>query len=405
MKSYQYEAWDSDGGHRVGTKEANDQAEVLSWLRDEDCTPVSVDVTASSSKKEKKERRVPYKKVKSLDLAGFCWQLGTMLGGGITITNAMETIAEDQENKYFADALGKIATGLQQGETLADGVERYPKIFNTIAQAMISAGEASGTIVKCLLRMSEYYDNKDKLVRKIKSAITYPCFVVGFIVVIVVTLMTFIIPSFTGIFEDMGNELPAFTMAFMTVYDVIMEHFVLGSFLIVATIVSVVLYSRTKTGHRNLSILIYKIPLLGQILSQGFVAIFFRTLATLLEAGVTILEAFTILSKMTNNDVAKEAIEGTRERIVGGGGISASMILADFFPTVAIKMTQVGEESGSLAEVMEKTSEYYERKVDTLLTRLLGMLEPILIITVGGIVLVVVLAMYLPIFSLSDVKA
>jgi type IV pilus assembly protein PilC len=405
MNSYQYEAWDSDGGRRVGTKEANDQGEILSWLRDEECTPVSVDVVAGISKKEKKVRAIPYKKVKSIDLSGFCWQLGTMLGGGITITTAMETIAEDQENKYFAHALEKIAAGLQQGETLSDGIGQYPKIFNTIARAMISAGEASGTVVKCLLRMSEYYDSKDKLVRKIKSAVTYPCFVVGFIIVIVVTLMTFIIPSFTGIFEDMGSDLPAFTKAFMAVYNAIMDHFVLGAFLSVSVVVSVWLYSRTKKGHKNLSILIYKVPLLGQILSQGFVAIFFRTLATLLEAGVSILDAFAILSKMTNNDVAKEAILGTRERIVEGGGISASMIIADFFPTVAIKMTQVGEESGSLPEVMEKTSEYYERKVDTLLTRLLGMLEPILIITVGAIVLVVVLAMYLPIFSLSDVKA
>ena len=404
MSIYQYEAWDSDGGQRVGTKEANDQSEVLSWLRDEECTPVSVNVVGGVSKKEKKERAIPYKRVKSLDLAGFCWQLGTMLGGGITITAAMETIAEDQENKYFAAALGKIAAGLQQGETLADGVSQYPKIFNTVSQAMISAGEASGTIVKSLLRMSTYYDNKDKLVRKIKSAVTYPCFVVGFIIVIIVTLMTFIIPSFTGIFEDMGSDLPGFTKAFMAVYDAIMNHFVLGGFLIVSLVVSICAYSKTKTGHKNLSILAYKIPLLGLILSQGFIAIFFRTLSTLLEAGVSILDAFTILSKMTNNDVAKEAIEGTKERIVEGGGISASMIVANFFPTVAIKMTQVGEESGSLPEVMEKTSEYYERKVDTLLTRLLGMLEPILIVTVGGIVLIVVLAMYLPIFQLSDIK-
>ena len=404
MSIYQYEAWDSDGGQRVGTKEANDQNEVLNWLRDEKCTPVSVEVVAGISKKVKRERAVPYKKVKSLDLAGFCWQLGTMLGGGITITTAMETIADDQENRYFADALGKIAAGLQEGETLSDGVGRYPKIFNTVSRAMISAGEASGTIVKSLLRMSEYYDNKDKLVRKIKSAVTYPCFVVGFIVVIIITLMTFIIPSFTGIFEDMGSDLPAFTKAFMAVYDAIMNHFVLGGFLLVLFAVSVWLYSRTKTGHRNLSIVAYKIPLLGLILSQGFIAIFFRTLATLLEAGVSILDAFAILSNMTSNDVAKDAIDGTRDRIVEGGGISASMVIANFFPTVAIKMTQVGEESGSLPEVMEKTSEYYERKVDTLLTRLLGMLEPILIVTVGGIVLVVVLAMYLPIFQLSDIK-
>jgi len=404
MNQYQYEAWDTEGNRRTGLKEAGNQEEILGWLREESYTPVSVDVVADAAPRKKKRTTVCYKKVKSTKMAGLCWQLGTMLEGGITITTAMETIAEDLETLYLQDVLSQIATKIQQGETLSSCVEQYPKIFNTISRAMTSAGEVSGTIVTTLYKLARYYEDKDKLVGKVKSAIAYPIFVVVFINIIVAALMFFIIPRFRGIFEDMGSELPGFTKAFLAFYDGIVANLVPIFGTIILAVVGIWGFSKTKKGYRSLSAFVLKIPLFGKVLSQAFIAMFFKALATLLDAGVPILDIFEIISRMTNNYVIKKAIVTTRQCIVEGSSISTSMIISGFFPNVAVKMTQVGEDSGKLPEVMDKTSEYYERRVDIILGRMLGLLEPILIVAVAAIVLVVVLAMYLPVFYISDIQ-
>ena len=174
--------------------------------------------------------------------------------------------------------------------------------------------------------------------------------------------------------------------------------------LLAALIISVclaVFVSKTPKGHYTLSRFALKIPLLGKIFSQAFVATFCKTMSTLLAAGVSVLEVFDILSTMTNNDVMKNAVVKAREYIVGGSNISLSLATAGFFPNMVVKMIQVGEESGSLPQVLERTSDYYERKVDSTIDTVLSLLEPIMIVTVGGIVLVVILALYLPIFSMS----
>lgn len=168
-----------------------------------------------------------------------------------------------------------------------------------------------------------------------------------------------------------------------------------------AVVILTILYGKTKSGHRRLGRIMLAIPLFGKIKLQAFVAVFCKTLATLIASGVSVLDAFDILLNMTTNEVLRDGIQKTRERLTEGSSISASMAASRFFPDVAVKMTQIGEQSGSLSGVLDKTSEYYERKVDALISALLGLMEPILIISVGSIVLVVILAMYLPIFSMS----
>jgi len=230
----------------------------------------------------------------------------------------------------------------------------------------------------------------------------YPIFVLSFIIIIVIFIMAFIVPRFRKIFDQIGGTMPAFTRGFMGFYDILRYnlHYIIG--LVIVLIVVATFVSRTKKGHYLFSRLALAIPMFGNILSQAFVATFCRTTSTLLSSGVSVLEAFTILTGMTDNDIIKSAIVKTRENIVGGSNISLSMSSAGFFPNMVIKMIQVGEESGSMPEVLEKTSEHYERKVDSTVTTLLSLLEPIMIISVGGIVSVVVIALYLPIFTMSD---
>jgi len=401
MKNYGYVARDLAGKQKKGYVQAANSNEVLNQLREQGLTPISIkEVTKKGIKKvQQKGRR---KRIKSADLAALCWQLSTMLEGGIPITTALDIIGEDTDNVQLQGILKQISEKVKKGQPVSECVAEYPKVFNRLSCAMILAGETGGNISKAIGKLAEYFEGRDKLAKKVKGAMAYPIFVLSFIVIIVIFIMAFIVPRFRKIFDQIGGTLPAFTRGFMGFYDLLRYniHYLVG--LVIVLVVVAKLLSRTTKGHYFFSKFSLNMPLFGKILSQAFVATFCRTTSTLLSSGVSVLDAFSILTGMTDNDIIKSAITRTRENIVGGSNISLSMSSAGFFPNMVIKMIQVGEESGSMPEVLEKTSEHYERKVDATVTTLLSLLEPIMIISVGAIVSVVVIALYLPIFTMSD---
>jgi type IV pilus assembly protein PilC len=399
MQTFEFIAWDTFGNRHAGVKQAGNEDDVIASLREQNLTPVSIRTVVSME--TPKTQTIRYKRVKSQDLAAFCWQLSTMLEGGLGITTAIETVATEMDNRYFEACLLHISAMLETGMPLCECVKEYPKVFNTLSCAMIHAGERGGSLSQSLQRLAVYYENRDKLGRKVKGAMAYPIFVVVFIVLIVIALMTFIIPRFQTMFDMMHGKLPAFTMGFMAVYHGITSNALYIVVGLAAAVISMAMYGKTKSGHHRLGRIALAIPLFGKIKQQAFVAMFCKTLATLMASGVSVLDAFDILINMTTNEALRGGIRQTRERLTEGSSISVSMAASRFFPDVAVKMVQIGEQSGSLSSVLDKTSEYYERKVDAMISTLLGLMEPILIISVGSIVLMVILAMYLPIFSMS----
>ena len=402
MKSYKYIARDSSGQRKEGLKEAASSNDLLGWLREQGFTPVSVNEIAVGAKKTR--RTIHRMRIKAADLASLCWQLTTMIDGGIAIPAALETISEDIENLQLRKVLQQILEKMRKGETFSKSCSAFPRIFDQLACAMILAGEVGGNFPEVLRRLAEHFDSRDKLAKKVKGAMAYPIFVLGFIVLIIIFIMAFIIPRFRTIFDQIGGKLPAFTRGFMGFYDILHYnlHYIIGS--VILLVVSAVVTSRTKKGHYLFSKIALALPLFGKVIKEAFVAMFCKTMSTLVSAGVSMLDVFEILSGMTGNDIIKSAITQTRERIIGGSNISLGMAAAGFFPNMVIKMIQVGEESGSLAKVLDRTGTHYERKVDSTITLMTSLLEPIMIVSVGAIVLVVVLALYLPIFSMSDIK-
>jgi type IV pilus assembly protein PilC len=402
MKTYKYVARDFSGNKKEGTRQAASSNDVLGFLREQGYVPVFVEeiVDTVQGRAPKKAR---WRRIRSSDLAAFCWQFSTMIEGGISITTALDTIADDMDNLYFREVLKKISESINKGESFLGGVSRFPNIFNRLARAIILAGESGGNLAGAVKRLADYYENRDKLAKKVKGAMAYPIFVVSFIFLILIMIMTFIIPRFRVMFEQFGSKLPAFTRGFMRVYDIICHNvlFIIGItfFIIMAVYLA---YTKTNKGHRFFSALSLKLPLFGKIFSQSFISMYCRTMSTLLVAGVSVLEVFDILSEMTHNDVIRESIVKTKGHIVEGRGIAASMSMEPFFPNMVVKMTQVGEESGSMPIVLEKTADYYERKVESTIHTVTTLIEPIMIVTIGAIVLVVVLALYLPIFTISD---
>ena len=402
MKSYGYIARDETGAQRKGLTEAASSTDVLDRLREQGLTPISIKETSMShaSRPKSKGRR---KRIKSADLAALCWQLTTMLEGGIPITTSLDIVSNDIENVQLQKILAQISEKVRKGQPFSESIAEFPRIFNRLACAMILAGETSGNIAGAMGKLAQYFDNRDKLAKKVKGAMAYPIFVLSFIIIIVIFIMAFIVPRFRKIFDQIGGHLPAFTQGFMAVYDMLAHNifYIVGG--VVLIIVTGITLNKTKGGHFMFSRLFLKLPLFGKVFSQAFLVTFCRTTGTLLTSGVSVLEAFNILTGMTNNDIIRGAIMRTREHVVGGSNISISMASAGFFPNMVVKMIQVGEESGSLPAVLERASQHYERKVDATVSTMMSLLEPIMIITVGAVVSVVVIALYLPIFTMSDI--
>jgi len=401
MKNYKYIARDAAGTRREGLTQAASSNDVLGWLREHGFTPVSVNEIAITSTRGELKSRI--KRIRSSDLAALSWQLTTMLEGGIPIIAGIDTAAEDSENVVLKHVLEKISDMMKKGTPFSEAVAEFPRVFNPLCCAIILAGETGGNLAEALRKLAEYFDRRDKLIKKVKAAVTYPIFVLGFIVLIVIFIMAFIIPRFRLIFKQIGGKLPAFTQGFMNFYDIVRSnlHYILGGFLLV--IIVMVLINKTKNGHYMFSRIALKLPLFGKVFQQLFLVTFCRTMATLLSAGVSVLEVLEILSGMSGNDIIKNAVKQTRQQIVEGASISLSLAAAGFYPNMVIKMVQVGEESGSLPLVLERTSDHYERKVEATIAAMMALLEPLMIIAVGAIVLVVVLALYLPIFTMSDI--
>jgi len=401
MRNYKYVARDVMGGRKEGLTQAVSSNDVLSWLREQGYTPISVNEITTGG--EKIQVRTQRGRIKSADLAAICWQLTTMLEGGIPVTTALDTTAEDIDQIHLRQVLEQMSNKIKKGKPFSECAAEFPRVFNQLCCAIIMAGETSGNLADALRKLAEYFEGRDKLAKKVKGAVAYPIFVFGFIVLIVIFIMAFIIPRFRNIFKQIGGDLPAFTRAFMGFYDTMRFnlHYVIGGVLLV--IIAAILFNKTRTGHYFFSRFALRVPIFGKLFRQLFLVTFCRTMSTLLAAGVSVLEVLDILATMSANDIISAAVVRTREHIVEGSNISLSVAAAGFFPNMVVKMIQVGEESGSLPVVLDRTSDHYERKVESTIATMMALLEPIMIITVGAIVLIVVLALYLPIFTMSDV--
>lgn len=399
MATFRYTARNVTGSEITGVLQGDTRNEVLLWLRERSFTPVALEEVALLAGGKKGSRRL---RIRSSDMASFCWQLNTMIEGGVTITDAIDTIVEDVDNHRLQKVLRDVSQKMREGMSFYDSIQEYPKIFSPLFCAMIRAGESSGMLTNILARLADYFDRRDELQRKVKKALAYPAFVVGFVVLVLVVMMTLIIPRFMSMFESFGAKLPAFTMAFMGVYKFTLHnvHFMAaGAALFVLLLIA---YDRTASGHRNLGRLWLRLPLMGTIFRFAFVATYGRTMGTLLAAGVPVLKAIEIIQGMTKNDVIRDVLIRAKDQVAEGVGIALSMAGNKIFPRMMVKMVQVGEESGSLPAVLDRSATYYEKKVDTTVMTMIGLLEPAMIVLVGGIVLTVLIALYLPIFTISE---
>jgi type IV pilus assembly protein PilC len=397
MADFVWQARSRTGELRRGTMEAENPAAVETRLRQQQLNPVKV----------RKRGALPNLQfgsgVGSKEIVVFTRQFATMIDAGLPLVQCLDILANQQENKIFQAALRDIKGHVEEGATFSDALRRHPKIFDDLYSNLVQAGEVGGILDTILNRLAIYIEKNVKLLRQVRGALVYPS-AVGVIAIGVLTvMMTFVIPAFENMFKDFGakDELPKLTKLVVAFSHAFVSYLPLIVLVAVGLVVGFVYMYRTPAGKKAVHRALLQIPIIGGVLRKIAVARFTRTLGTLLQSGVPILDALDIVAKTAGNVVVTEAILYARQRISEGRNMAEPLIESKVFPSMVVQMIAVGEQTGALDQMLNKIADFYEEEVDVAVAALTSLLEPLMMVGIGSMVGVVLIAMYLPIFDLA----
>jgi type IV pilus assembly protein PilC len=397
-----WEARARTGELRKGTMEAENPAAVESRLKQQQLTPVKV-------KKKATEFNITLGSgVNSKEIVVFTRQFATMIDAGLPLVQCLEILANQQENKIFQAALRDIKTHVEGGATFSDALRRHPKIFDELYSNLVQAGEVGGILDTILNRLSVYIEKNVKLVRQVRGALVYPATVFVIAIGVMAILLTFVIPAFENMFKEFGGKegLPKITQIMVEISHGFVGYF---PFVVIGAVGVSVGFNytyRQPAGKKFFHRLLLQIPLIGPVMRKIAVARFTRTLGTLLQSGVPILDALEIVAKTAGNVIVTEGIMYARAKISEGKNMAEPLQETKVFPSMVVQMIAVGEQTGALDQMLNKIADFYEEEVDVAVSALTAMLEPIMMVVIGGMVGVALVSMYLPIFSLAgNIKA
>jgi type IV pilus assembly protein PilC len=385
----------------VGERVADNREALRQILRREQ-------VTLTSVKEKGREISLPKiggkKKVKSKDLAIFTRQFSVMIDAGLPLVQCLDILAQQQQNKYFQQTLLQVRQDVEEGSTLAGAMARHPKVFDQLYSNMVEAGETGGILDLILQRLSTFIEKLVKLKKDVMSAMIYPSAVILMAIAAIAVIMVVVIPQFQTIFVGLlgpGEELPMPTQIVVNVSDFLAGWGGLGILVgIVAAVVLIRTYYKTPGGRMKIDGLMLKIPVLGGILRKIAVARFSRTLSTLLSSGVPILQSLDITARTAGNVVIEQAILKVRAGVERGENFVDPLQATEVFPHMVSQMVGIGEQTGALDAMLSKIADFYEQEVDSAIANLLTMIEPLLIGFLGVTIGSIVIAMYLPLFTL-----
>jgi type IV pilus assembly protein PilC len=340
--------------------------------------------------------------VKTKELAIFTRQFSVMIDAGLPVVQCLEILGSQQSNKAFQRVLFEIREDVEAGSSLHEAFKKHPKVFNDLYCNLVAAGEAGGILDTILQRLSVYIEKAVKLRSAIKSAMIYPVVVVTVAILVVMVIMWKVVPTFANLFEGLGAQLPLPTRIVIAISNFLGRWAWLVIILVIAVAVTIRLYYRTPGGRYTIDKILLKVPVFGIVLKKIAVARFCRTLATLVSSGVPILEGLDITARTSGNAIVEEAIMKTRKAVEEGKTLTQPLEESKIFPGMVTQMINVGESTGALDAMLGKIADFYEDEVDEAVGNLMSMLEPVIIvflgITIGGIVI----AMYMPMFSLIN---
>ena len=389
----------SKGVKRKGKMEADDERQVEAMLKR---MRISQPKVKAAPKDLFENLSFMQPKVKPKDIMIFTRQFSTMIDAGLPLVGCLKILSDQQENKTFKAMLREINTGVQTGSTLSESLKKYPKVFDELYCNLVAAGEAGGILDTILQRLAEYIEKAEKLKGKVKSAMMYPIIVVIVAVLVIMIIMIFVIPIFQNMFAEFGKALPVLTQIVINLSNFIKGNII---YLLVAGFAFGFGFRRfinTAKGRVIWDRTLLMMPVFGPLVRKVAVAKFTRTLSTMMSSGVPILASLDIVARTAGNKIVEAAILDTKSAIAEGRSIADPLMESGVFPSMVVQMISVGEESGALDTMLSKIADFYDEEVDSAVEALTSMIEPLLMVFLGGSIGTLVIAMYLPIFSMAS---
>jgi type IV pilus assembly protein PilC len=399
MSTYVFKAMDMKGGKARGEIEADSKQAVSDQLKSRGMIVLDV-----ADKHASREIELSFlKSVKATDLAVFSRQLATMISSGLSILRALYVLEEQTENKFLKETIVQVRKDVEAGMSLSSAMESHPKVFTPLFVAMTSAGEAGGLLEDSLKRVADQLEKDASLRRQVRSAMIYPTLILVFAVGVMLALVAFLVPVFEGVFKEFGGELPAITKVSVLMSKIVTQYWWAMFSTMGATVFSFLKWKKSKVGRPQWDRFRLRVPMkIGALVQQIAVARWSRTLSSLISAGVPLLLALEITGKTAGNIVVEEAMSGVIASVKRGGTISDPLSKATVFPTMVTHMVGVGEETGALDQMLGKIADFYDDQVDASVKMLTSIMEPIMILVIGGIVGFIVISMYLPMFTVYN---
>lgn len=401
MPNFKYVAKENSGKAVNGFLEASDRAQAIDALRKKGLIIVSI--IESSSKSGISGMSFKTKKIKTDDLVVFSRQLATMVDAGIPLVSALDILGEQVDNKAFGSVILKIRNDIETGSSLSDALSKHKRIFSALFVSMVKAGESSGTLDDILDRLAAYIEKTSALQKKITSALIYPAVVSGMAIAITLLLLIKVIPVFKDIFAGFGSALPKPTLVLIAISDAVRKYFLIIGIIIAGIVFFVSRYIKSEKGRLVYDSLLLKLPIFGVLFKKVAISKFTRTLSTLIKSGVPILNSLDIVGKTAGNKAIEIAVETVRTNVREGESIADPLARSKLFPPMVVRMISVGEQSGQLEKMLTKIADFYDVQVDTAVSGLTSLIEPLVIAFLGIVIGTVVICMFLPIFKIATV--
>jgi type IV pilus assembly protein PilC len=396
MPIFVWQAETKKGESKKGEIDAADEAAVRGQLRRQGFKSITV-------KKKPKDifENIAFfqEKITEKNVVVFCRIFATMINAGLPLIQCLDLLGGQEENKTFSKVIGSIKADIEGGSTLTDALKKFPKIFDDLFVNLVAAGESGGILDVILQRLSGYMEKAMKLKGQVKGAMSYPIIVLVIATLIVAGLLIFVVPTFQKMFEGMGGALPGPTQFLVDVSQACVNYWFHAIVGVVALRFALKKYIATEKGTLVFDSLILKAPIFGPLLKKVAVAKFSRTLSTMMQSGVPIIEGLGIVSRTSGNKIIENALMKTRQSISEGKTIAEPLAETDVFPSMVVQMIAVGEATGALDTMLAKIADFYDDEVDAAVAALTGMLEPLMMMILGPIVGFILIAMYLPIFK------
>jgi type IV pilus assembly protein PilC len=399
MSTYVFNAVDLAGVKARGELEADSKQSVSDQLKARGLIVLDV-----ADKHSSKQIDLSFmNRVKAGELAVFSRQLATMITSGMSILRSLYVLEEQTDSKYLKETIVAVRKDVEAGLSLSDAMARHPKVFSPLFVAMTQAGETGGVLESSLMRVADQLEKDASLRRQIRSAMIYPTLVVVFAVGVMMALVAFLVPVFESVFKQFGGQLPSITKVSVAMSHAVTGYWWLIFLLTAGTIVAFLKWKKSSWGRPQWDHFRLRVPMkIGTIVQQVAVARWSRTLASLTGAGVPLLLALEITGKTGGNVAVEEAMDGVIGSVKRGGTLAAPLKQAPIFPTMVTHMVGVGEETGALDDMLDKVADFYEDQVEASVKALTSILEPVMIILIGGIVGFIVISMYLPLFNVYN---